>query len=118
MIRLLCLLFGWIALGLGALGAVLPVLPTTPFIILAAFLFAKGSPRIRAWLVGNATFGPHIRNWESQRAISAGAKRMAVLMMTVVFGFSVLLGLAWWILLIQFLCMVSAAAFVLSRPTP
>ncbi len=118
MTRLVCLVLGWIAVGFGLLGMVLPVLPTTPFILLAAFLFARGSPRARAWLVGHAWFGPHIRNWEAKGAISTGAKRLAVLMMVAVFVISLLLGLTWWILLIQFLCMGAAASFVLTRPVP
>ncbi len=118
MIRLACLLLGWVALGVGLLGVVLPVLPTTPFVILAAFLFARGSPRARAWLDGHARFGPHIRNWETQGAISTGAKRAAVLMMVAVFALSVFLDLVWWILLIQAVCMAVAATFVLTRPAP
>ena len=107
------LILGWLAVGLGAIGILLPVLPTTPFMILAAFLFTKGSPRARAWLVEHAHFGPHIRNWEERGAIAPRAKRMALAAMAAVFVISLLLQLKWWVLLIQAVCMGGAAIFQL-----
>ena len=109
---------GWCAVGLGVIGIVLPVLPTTPFMILAAFLFAKGSPRARAWLLAHQTFGPHIENWESQGAITPKAKRLSVVVMGLVFLVSVLFRAPWYVLAIQAICMVPGAWFVLSRPDP
>ena len=111
------LILGWLAVGLGAIGILLPVLPTTPFMILAAFLFTKGSPRARAWLVEHAHFGPHIRNWEDRGAIAPRAKRMAVAAMAAVFVVSLVLQLTWWVLLIQGVCMGGAAIFILTRPS-
>lgn len=118
MSRYVYLVLGWLAVALGAVGIVLPVLPTTPLMILAAFLFTKGSPRARAWLVEHAHFGPHIRAWEAQGAIAPRAKYWAVTVMAGVFAVSVLVGLAWWVLLIQGLCMGPAAIFILTRPDP
>ena len=63
------LVAGWLSLGLGAIGAVLPLLPTVPFVILAAFCFARSSPRLEAWLVGHPVFGPHIAAWRDYGAI-------------------------------------------------
>ena len=51
MTRVAFLIAGWLAFGLGSLGVILPVLPTTPFMLLAAFCFAKASPRLHGWLV-------------------------------------------------------------------
>lgn len=107
---------GLIALALAVAGAVLPLLPTTPFLLVAAWAFAKGSPRLHDWLIGHDRFGPLIRNWQTHRAISRPAKRGALLSMVVVLGGSVLLGVGWPVLAIQCLAMAGSAAFILTRP--
>src|SRR3546814_2634265 len=71
------LVSGWASLGLGALGAFLPLLPTVPFVILAAFCFARSSPRLEAWLVTHPQFGHHIVAWREKRAISRKGKMAA-----------------------------------------
>ena len=79
MVRAGYLLGGFLSLLLGALGAFLPLLPTVPFIILAAFCFARSSPRLEQWLVGHERFGPHIAAWRSRGAISPAGKRAALI---------------------------------------
>lgn len=101
---------------LAAIGAVLPLLPTTIFVILAAFFFTKGSPRLRAWLIEHAHFGPVIIAWEETGAIPPRIKRIAVGMMAVAFGLSLVLGLSVWVLALQAACMICAAIYVLTRP--
>ena len=76
--RQLYLLAGLTALGLGAIGVILPLLPTVPFVILAAFCFARSSPRLEAWLLDHKIFGPHILNWRNNRAITKKGKRAAL----------------------------------------
>ena len=66
---------GWMSVGLGIIGILLPLLPTTPLLILAAFLFSKGSPRARAWLIDHAHLGPPIRRWEEEGAIAPSCRR-------------------------------------------
>jgi len=107
---------GWIAVALGMLGVVLPVLPTVPFMILAAAMFAKGSPKARAWLVGHAHFGAHIQRWEETGGISRRGKTMAIGTMAAVFGLAWFFGAPGFVLWIQALCMGPAALFVLTRP--
>lgn len=80
--KYLAILLGCLALLLGIIGVFLPILPTTPFILLAAFFFAKASPRLHHWLVHHRYFGPPIRRWEKNRAIPLPAKLLAALMMT------------------------------------
>ena len=85
----------WIALGLlfllvGGIGVVLPLLPTTPFVLLAAACFAKSSPRLHNWLLGNEVFGPMLLDWERNKCVSARVKKLAVTMMVVVGGISIL----------------------------
>mgnify|MGYP001224302461 CR=1 FL=1 len=114
--RGLWLTAGMLFLGLGLLGVLLPVLPTTPFLLLAAACFARSSPRLHGWLLGHPLFGPPIRNWEENGAISAKAKKLAVGSMAAVLLLSLILGLPWKILLLQGLLIAVGAAFVLTRP--
>lgn len=114
--RLLWTLAGLVALLLGAIGVVLPLLPTTPFVLLAAYFFGKGSPRLRAWLIGHRTFGPLIADWEAHGAIPRPIKRLAVTVMALAFLASVIAGLGWMILTIQAICLSGAAVYILTRP--
>lgn len=114
--RSLWTLAGLLALSLGLLGIPLPILPTTPFILLAAFCFSKGSPRLRAWLEGHPRFGPAIAAWEENGAIPRKGKTAAVVLMLCTLLLSVAMGLSIVILALQALCLACAATFVLSRP--
>ncbi|MBE9636792.1 YbaN family protein [Salipiger pacificus] len=114
--RLLWLALGGVALFAGIVGVVLPVVPTTPFVILAAFAFSKSSPRLHAYLTDHPRFGPMIADWRAHGAIAPRYKAMAVSMMLVALLISVALSVPPRLLLIQALCMGGAAAFVLSRP--
>ncbi|WP_114953285.1 YbaN family protein [Sphingosinicella terrae] len=88
MIRLGYMILGAISLVLGVVGTVVPLLPTVPFVILAAFLFARGHPGVERWLVEHPRFGPHIVAWRTRRAISRRGKKAA----TAAFAFSITLG--------------------------
>lgn len=79
--RIAWLTTAYLALGLALLGVVLPGLPTTPFILVAAWAAAQGSPRLHDYLLRHATFGPMIRDWQRYGAVSRRAKWLAVVMM-------------------------------------
>lgn len=80
---------GFLFLGIGALGVVLPLLPATPFVLLSAACFARSSERWHGWMLANETFGPMIRNWESHSCISRRIKLIGILSMIFVGGFSI-----------------------------
>jgi uncharacterized membrane protein YbaN (DUF454 family) len=83
--RWLMLALGWIFFGLGLLGTVLPVLPTTPFMLLALWAFSIGSRRFHGWLYHHRVFGPPLRRWDRDRVIPLWGKAVAIGSMTVSF---------------------------------
>jgi len=85
---------GFLFIGLGFIGIFLPLLPTVPFILLAAGCFAKSSPRWHSWLINNQIFGPMIKEWEQNQCIPCKAKRIALLSLALVGGYSVMFTLA------------------------
>ena len=72
---------GLLALGLGLIGVVLPGLPTTPFVLLAAACFARASPRLHRWLTHHRFLGPMVRDWEAHRSLPLRVKWIAISMM-------------------------------------
>jgi uncharacterized membrane protein YbaN (DUF454 family) len=110
------LVVGGLALALAAAGVVLPLLPTTPFLLVAAFAFARSSPRLHAWLTAHPLFGPLIENWRRYGAISRRAKITAVAGMGCVLALSIGMGANRWVLAVQALVIIGSAAFILTRP--
>lgn len=80
-LRWLWWLLAYGSLGLGLVGIVVPGLPTVPFVLLAAFAAARGSARLHRWLLAHRQFGPMIRDWQAQGAVSRRAKWLATTMM-------------------------------------
>ena len=114
--RILWTLAGWTAFGLGLIGAFLPLLPTVPFMLLAAFCFARGSDRFHTWLMNHPRFGPAIHDWQQHGAISRRAKIMAVAAIAAAFLISVLMGVRLMILGIQAAVLICVLLFILTRP--
>jgi uncharacterized membrane protein YbaN (DUF454 family) len=82
-VRLLGLALAAVSLALAAVGVVVPVLPTTPFVLVAAFAAARSSPRLHAWILRHRVFGPVVRDWRAHRAVSRRAKATASATMAV-----------------------------------
>ncbi len=85
--RLILLGLGWVMVLFGVAGIFLPLLPTTPFLLLAAWLFARSSPRLEQWLFDHPLFGRPLRDWREDGAISRGAKICALSLMALGFAF-------------------------------
>ena len=81
-------LLGFVFLAIAALGILLPLLPTTPFVLLAAACFAQSSERMHRWILANRTFGPLVRDWDEKRCESCRVKWVAIASMALVGGFS------------------------------
>lgn len=80
---------GWLSLALGILGAVLPLLPTTPFVILAALLFSKSNKKYHDWLRNHRYFGASLKNWEDHKVIPLKAKILSSSMMAISYHYSI-----------------------------
>lgn len=116
--RFVYLGLGWFFFGIGILGAFLPVLPTTPFMILALWAFSKSSRRLRAWLYNHRIFGPPLQKWQQHRVIPTGAKMASIGAMGVSLGYMTFFsGLAWpWVAGTAVL-MAVGAAYILTKPS-
>lgn len=109
---------GWTAVALGALGAVLPLLPTTPFLLVAVWAFGKSSERWRQWVYRQPTFGPLVLAWERHGVIPIWGKAAALGAMGTSFGL-----LAYserlpdWALALTGATLLGVAWFIASRPS-
>jgi uncharacterized membrane protein YbaN (DUF454 family) len=113
------LVLGILMLVLAFIGALLPLMPTTIFLILAVWCFTRSSPRLEAWVLNHPRFGPTLRAWRDQGAISARAKAMALIGMLsgyVIFFVTVRPGLV--LALSVGVLIACCAAYVGSRPLP
>ncbi|MFN3523163.1 MAG: YbaN family protein [Phenylobacterium sp.] len=116
--RWLFLVLGLVLTGLGIVGAFVPLMPTTIFLILAAACFTHSSPRLEAWLLDHARFGPTLRAWRENGAIPPRAKALACAGMA--FGFLVFFAVVHPGLPLALgvgAALAACAAFVLSRPS-
>ena len=124
LIRAVWLTVGLLSLAAGAVGIILPGLPTTPFILLSAFCFARSSDRFLSWLTNSECFGPIIREWQENRALpSRKVKIYAVSFALICFGASIIyfaiFSPIWWIsIILGVLCIVVCTFLVRLPVTP
>ena len=114
----LLFILGWFFFGLGAVGVVVPGLPTTPFMILSVWAFSRSSRRFHDWLYSHPLFGPPIQAWDRHGVISRPAKVLSLLTMAgalayMVFGAEVPV----WVAVGTALVMAYGAYFILGKPS-
>ncbi len=117
-VRSLHFVVGLVATGLAIAGAVLPLLPTTPFLLVAAWAFARSSPRFEGWLLGHARFGPLIADWRREGAVGSGAKRASAVVMLATLGLGLAVGLSTMLLALQAAVFAGVSLFLWTRPAP
>ena len=116
--RIVFFTLGWTFFALGLIGAFLPVLPTTPFMLLALFMFAKSSERFHYWLYNHRVFGPQLQLWHKHRVIPAKAKVLSVSMMSASLLYVIFFSpIPTWLVVVTALFMGYGAWFVLSKPS-
>jgi hypothetical protein len=116
--RVIWFFVGCVGLALGVAGVFLPLLPATPFLLIAAYGFARSSPRIHAWLIAHPFLGALIENWRRHGAIGRRDKALAGVAMIATFLLSLWAGVSTLYLMLQAAALAAAAAFVFSRPSP
>lgn len=115
--RWLMLGIGWTAVGLAVLGAFLPLLPTTPFLLVAAWAFGRSSERLRRRLYNDRMFGPMLQNWERHGAIPLWAKMLAVGVMLLTFvGLTQRETIPLWALVLIGVSLLAVSAWITTRP--
>jgi uncharacterized protein len=116
-LRLFYLSLGWLFVGLGIVGIVIPILPTAPFLLCAVWAFSRSSPELAEKLRNHPKAGPYIRAWQDHGAIPTTGKVLAVTMMTVMgvylAKFSALPG---WASTIACLGMFAVGVYIVTRP--
>jgi len=96
LIRRTVFIFGWFSLVMGVIGIFLPLLPTTPFILLAAACFARSSPRFYAWITSHHRYGPMIANYLAGRGLPVKAKVMAISLLWISVSFTLFIVSLLW----------------------
>lgn len=115
-LRALVYILGWTSIILGLIGAFLPLLPTTPFILLSAWCFIKSSPGAHQWLRNHSVLGPPLINWEEHGAISTRAKVISLI--TIVLSMIMIwyrLDILWLKILVTCILLCSST-FIVTRP--
>ena len=94
--RALFFCLGCLLVGLGAVGVILPLIPTTPFLLLAAACYARSSKRFYDWLLANRIFGPTIRHWQESGSVALRTKVVAITLLVLTLGSSVVFFVPLW----------------------
>ncbi len=112
------LALGWASVGLGVLGVIFPVFPTTPFLLVALWAFTRSSPELAERIRSNRRLGPTIRDWEEFGVIPAKAKLLAMAMLAGSFAY-LWLGTAApvWLAAAVAIILAAVAAYILTRPS-
>ena len=115
--RIIYLGVGWLSLGMAFAGIILPILPTTPMLLVAAWAFGKSSPELAEKIRSHRIFGPAVRDWQDHGVIALKAKSLAISIMALMGAWLWVYGnLPVWLTLLLCAVMVAAGFYVGSRP--
>jgi hypothetical protein len=115
--RFLYLALGWVCVVLGVIGVFLPLMPTTVFLLIAAWAFSRSSERWHRWLREHAHFGETIRAWEEHHAMPRRAKRIALLALAASYAFTAwVFGPLSWTAVLGGICMAGVALYIAHLP--
>jgi uncharacterized membrane protein YbaN (DUF454 family) len=116
--RILIFTLGHVFLALGIAGAILPLLPTTPFLLLAAYCYSKSSERMHGWIIRHKYLGPPMRDWQESGVIGIKAKVIATIMISAVIAWRFpLLAVQLWIKLLATAVLIGVLIFIWTRPS-
>lgn len=110
-------IFGWFSFVMGVIGIFLPLLPTTPFILLAAACFARSSPRFYAWITSHPRFGPSIADYLAGKGLPLKAKLMATGLLWTSVSFTLLVVSLIWAKLAMLLTALAVSIYIFRLPT-
>jgi uncharacterized membrane protein YbaN (DUF454 family) len=116
--RLPYIVLAYVCVGLGAAGVVLPLLPTTPFLIAAAWAASRGSPRLDAWLHGHPRFGPSLCAWRDEGAVPTRAKVIACALMSMSWLMMLFVTSSPWVPAITGVIFIGVGTYLCTRPAP
>jgi len=111
--RLLLVVGGTLCVALATFGVFVPLLPTTPFLLLAAFLYARSSERFHTWLLTNRLVGRYIRRYQEQRSMTRRHKVLTLVLLWATIGYSIFIAPQWWAKLLLAVVAVSVTVHLL-----
>lgn len=112
------LVLAYVSAGLGIIGAFLPVLPTTPFLLVAAWAATRGSPELHRWLYTHPRFGPPLIAWDEKRAVSTGSKWLACTLMTLSWLIMQAMTDSWVVPVVTGALFLTVGGYLVTRPPP
>ncbi len=116
-VNYLLIILGAVSLGLGVAGMFLPVLPTTPFLLLTAWCWMKGAPRLHAWLMAHPKLGPYIRDFQEHKCISRRVKAVSVTTLWLTIALSIILVRPLWLRILLAAIAAGVTVHILSFKT-
>lgn len=117
-LRIIYYVIGLLMIVLAIIGAILPIMPTVPFLLVASWCFARSSPRFHNWLHSHKVFGPPIKQWEEQGVISPFVKALAVGGMSVGFcSFLLIAKPVLWLAICVAIVLILISVYILTRPS-
>ncbi|ADP11822.1 hypothetical protein EJP617_21410 [Erwinia sp. Ejp617] len=114
--RYILMTLGWLAVILATIGVILPLLPTTPFLLLAAWCFARSSPRFHQWLLHRSMFGRYLRYWQQHHAMPPGVKGKAIVFILLTFALSLWMVNIFWLRLVLLAILILLIVFIIRLP--